>query len=191
MPASEKRLCEWTAGLGEQYVAAEPRQKLEKLLGVPMLVEQVGAEDEPPRRLAQERLRIVPTHALRTQRDPVACRVGAQERDSVVGPVGRKHVGAAERRRERRNSEPGPELEHPQAAHLEAGDRFCESDAARPELRPVRQELVLVEGGLVDQLVGARRAQERQLPSGDLERLLDQSAAYRSTGTPSGSRSWA
>jgi hypothetical protein len=113
----------------------------------------------------------------------------AQERDSVLGPVGRKHVGAPERRRERRKPEPGPELEYPQPGHFEAGDRFGQGEAARPELRPVRKELVLVEGGFVDQLVGARRTQKRHLPSGDRERLLDQSAAYRSTGTPSGSRS--
>jgi hypothetical protein len=191
VPASEKRLCERTAGLREQHVPTEPRQELEKLLAVPLLVEQVGAEHELPRRLPQEWLRVVPAHALRAERDTVARGVGAQERDSVLGPVGRKHFGAAERRRERRKPEPRPELEHAQPAHLEAGDRFGERKAARPELRPVRKELVLVEGGFVDQLVGARRAQERELPAGDRERLFDQSAAYRSTGTPSGSRSCA
>ena len=69
-----------------------------------------------------------------------------------------------------------------------------ESDAARPELGPVGQELLLVEGRLVDQLVGARRAQDLEAqPVSELDLLLDevQRAANRSTGTPSGSRSCA
>jgi hypothetical protein len=63
------------------------------------------------------------------------------------------------------------------AAQLEPGDDLGECDPARPELRPVRQELVLFERLLVDQLVGARRSQQRELPPGDLDALLDQSAA--------------
>jgi hypothetical protein len=35
-----------------------------------------------------------------------------------------------------------------------------ECQAARPQLGPVRQELLLVERRLVDQLVGARRAED-------------------------------
>jgi hypothetical protein len=35
-----------------------------------------------------------------------------------------------------------------------------EREAARPELGPVRQELILVERSLVDQLLGARRAED-------------------------------
>jgi hypothetical protein len=37
-----------------------------------------------------------------------------------------------------------------------------ESEAARPELSPVRHELLLVECRLVDQLLCARRPQNRQ-----------------------------
>jgi len=49
-----------------------------------------------------------------------------------------------------------------------------EREAARPELRPVGQELVLVERLLVDQLVGARRSQERELAARQDEPLLGQ-----------------
>ena len=69
-----------------------------------------------------------------------------------------------------------------------------EGEAARPELGPVRQELLLVERGLVDQLVRARRAEDLEaLAVPELDLLLDevQSAAKRSTGTPSGSRTCA
>lgn len=69
-----------------------------------------------------------------------------------------------------------------------------EREAAGPELRPVRQELLLAERRLVDQLVRARRTKDPQAQLGSkLDFLLDevQRAAKRSTGLPSGSRSWA
>jgi hypothetical protein len=56
-------------------------------------------------------------------------------------------------------------------------DVLCQRDAARPQLRPVREELLVLEERLVDQLVGARRAEQRQRLPGEVERLLDQSAA--------------
>jgi hypothetical protein len=77
---------------------------------------------------------------------------------------------------------------------LPGGDVPGEREAARPELRPVRQKLVLVERRLVDQLVRARRTEYPQAqPACELDLLLDeiQRAAKRSTGLPSGSRSWA
>jgi len=69
-----------------------------------------------------------------------------------------------------------------------------ERKAARPELGPVRQELLLVERRVVDQLVGARRTEDREAqPVSELDLVLDevQRAAKRSTGLPSGSRSCA
>jgi len=67
-------------------------------------------------------------------------------------------------------------------------------ETARPELGPVRQELLLVESRLVYQLIGARRTEDLEAQSGrELDVVFDevQSAANRSTGTPSGSRSCA
>jgi hypothetical protein len=98
-----------------------------------------------------------------------------------------EHLGAAERGRERWEPEPGAELEHALAAHVERRHDFGKCDPTAPELGPVRQELVVIKRILVDQLVRVRRPQQRDLPAGELERVLDQSAAYRSTPTPSGS----
>ena len=69
-----------------------------------------------------------------------------------------------------------------------------ERNPAWPELGPVRQELLLVECRLVDQLVRTRRTEDLEAQTvSELDLLLDevQSAAKRSTGTPSGSRSCA
>ena len=68
----------------------------------------------------------------------------------------------------------------------------CET--ARPHFGPVRQELLLIERGLVDQLLRARWAKDLEpqaVPELDLLLYEVQSAAKRSTGTPSGSRSCA
>ena len=156
---------------------AELRQEVEELCGVPRLVEQVGAEDEIVRSPRDELDGLVPAHALDADGDVVSLGVRAQERDSVVGPVGREDLGPAESRSKRGQAEPSAELDDTHAVELERLDVAGEREAARPELRPVRQELLLVEGRLVDQLVCARRAQERQRPAGELELLLDQSAA--------------
>jgi hypothetical protein len=78
--------------------------------------------------------------------------------------------------------------------HVAGGDVPREGEAARPELGPVRQELLLVERRLVDQLVGARRTEDLDAQAvPELDLLLDeiQSFANRSTTTPSGSRSCA
>ena len=49
-----------------------------------------------------------------------------------------------------------------------------EREAARPELRPVRQELLLVERRLVDQLLGARRTEDLEAQAvPELDLLLD------------------
>jgi hypothetical protein len=49
-----------------------------------------------------------------------------------------------------------------------------ENESARPELGPVRQELLLVECRLVDQLLCARRPQDRKPKAGaELDLLLD------------------
>ena len=69
-----------------------------------------------------------------------------------------------------------------------------ERETAGPELGPVGQELLLVERRLVDQLVGTRRTEDLEAQAvPELDLLLGevQSAANRSTGTPSGSRSCA
>src|SRR4051812_42578630 len=81
-------------------VMTELRQELEQLCRVPRFVEQVGAEDEIERSLRQQLARLVPAHALDTQGNVVSLGVRTQERDGVVGPVGREGVGTAKRRSE-------------------------------------------------------------------------------------------
>ena len=171
--------------------SAEARQELEQLLRVALLVEHVGAEDEIPGRAREQHGGLVPAHTFDAQGDAVARGVLAQQPDRVLRPVGGQDVAAGERGGERGQAEPGAELEHTLAVELESGDHARKVDAARPELGPVGQELVLVERALVDQLVGARRSQHDELAAAELELLLDQSGANRSTGTPSGSASCA
>src|SRR5262249_1585089 len=105
-------------------------------------------------------------------------------------------ICAAESRGKRRQPQAAAELEHPEASQLAPGDVAREGEPARPELGPVRHELLFVECRLVDQLFGARRTEDRKAQAGrELDLLLDevlrQSVAKRSTGTPSGSLSWA
>jgi hypothetical protein len=114
---------------------------------------------------------------LDAQSDTVPLRIRAQQRNGVVGPIGREDVRAAKRCRERREPESCAELDDSLAVDVERLDDARERDAARPELGPVGQELLLVERCLVDQLVRTRRAQERQRAAGELELLFDQRAA--------------
>ena len=124
-----------------------------------------------------QHVRLVPPNALHAQWNAVALRVRAQERDRVVGPVRREHVRAAERSGERRQAEARAELDHSLATDAQRGHDRCQRNAARPELRPVGQELILVEGVLVDQLVGVRRPQQRDGAARELEPLFDQRPA--------------
>jgi hypothetical protein len=78
------------------------------------------------------------------------------------------------RRRERRQPETAPELQDPPAAQLAIRDMPRQGDATRPELRPIRQKLLVVECRLVDQLLCARRPQNRQASAdAEVELLLD------------------
>src|SRR5665213_1808434 len=168
----EKALRERPARVGEEDIGAKARQQLEQLVGVALLVEEVCAEHEPPRRLADELLRVVPAHPLGAQPDPVPPGVQPQQLDGIVCPVRREHVGANQRGRERREPEPCSELDDLRAAQLEGGNGRRERDAARPELGPVGQELLVVERFFVDQLVSAGRAQQCQGVPCELDGLL-------------------
>ena len=169
--------------LAQEDVGAEPREELEQLIGIAPLVEQIRAEHERPRRLPDERLRVVPAHTFGTKSDPVSSGVQPQQLDRIVRPVRREHIGAGERGGEGRQPEPGAELENPGAAEVEAADRPRERDAARPELGPVRQEFLLVERLLVDQLVGAGGTQQRQRVSGEPDGFFYETGSHGSSVT--------
>ena len=181
--------------LGEQHLAAQLREELGELLGVARLVEEVGAEDEVPRRRAQEGLRLAPADAGDTERRRRCARRSAAAARSRPPPSrsrARRRRGAPRRATGSPSPQPSSRTRSPRSSR--AGDVAREREAARPELGPVRQELLLVERRLVDQLVGARRAEDLEASARpELDLLLDevQSAANRSTGTPSGSRSCA
>ena len=119
MESLEERIRVRSTRLGEEHLSTEPREKSGELVGVPFLVQEVGAEDEIPRRGAKQRLRLAPANACDTERRVVSLGVAAQELDRVLCPVRREHVGTAQRRRERRQTEPAAELQHLAPCDLE------------------------------------------------------------------------
>ena len=146
----------------------------EQLLGVALLVQEVGAEHEIPRRRSRQRRGLVPAHALRAQLDAVARRVrraGARPRPRPSRSRARRRRGA----RQRATAARARRRARARGCRVSSSVATCsrERDAARPELRPVRQELLVVERRLVDQLVRARRPQQRQRGTGQFERFLD------------------
>ena len=163
-----------TARLCKQDFSTQPGKQLGELIRVARLVQQVGAEDEIPRRGTQQRFRFAPAHAGDAEEEAVALGILPEQSDRVLRPVRREHLGTTKRRRERRQPEATAELEHPTCAQLEARDMAGKRDSARPELGPVRQELLLVERRLVDQLLCTRRPEDRQPKAGaELDLLLD------------------
>lgn len=163
-----------TSRLREQNLAAKLWQQLAELLGVSRLVEEVSAEDEIPRGRAKERLRFAPTNPSHAKEDAVQLRVPPQQLYRVLCPVRCEDLGPAQSCRERRQTQAAPQLDDSQSAQLAGSHVAGESKSARPELGPVRQELLLVERRLVDQLLRARRTQDRQPQAGaELDILFD------------------
>src|SRR5438067_5537875 len=72
-----------TRRIGEEDLRAERGQKVEQTIGVAALVEDVRGEDEAPRRLAHDRLGLVPVDDLGSKAEAVSLRVLAQEPDRV------------------------------------------------------------------------------------------------------------
>jgi hypothetical protein len=79
--------------------------------------------------------------------------------------VGNEEIGADSQRGNRRHPEATPKLEHTSALHDRwiAGDLCCQGNATGPQLCPVRQVLLGVGGGIVDQpvIVDGTRDQQR------------------------------
>lgn len=89
---------------------------------------------------------------------------------------------------ERREPQAAPELDDTQA--LDGGQRSRECMGRRPELCPVRQELVVLECLLVDQRLGRFGPEQLQLDSANADRLFPQngqSSASSPTVRPGGS----
>ena len=110
--------------------------------------------------------------------EAVARRVLAQQLDRVLGPVDRRHRGPARGRDERRHAEPAAELDHREPVDPRSAARG-RARVRRPQLRPVRHELVPGEGLLVDQLLRLARPQQRELDLADTDLLLDELSEQR------------
>ena len=132
---------------------------------------------------------LPPIMYLRDEHKAVSRGVPLQELDRLFGPVDRRHLCSACGGDERGQPEPAAELDHahPVEPFRQRGD---ERRRRRPQLRPVRQELVVSERVLVEELLGCLRAKERERQRSDANRVLDeaaQSSASRPTVTPAGS----
>ena len=88
------------------------------------------------------------------------------------------------RRHQARHAQPAAELEH--ATFDVRRERLGERPTRRPQLCPVRDELVLAEGLLVDQRVEVARPEEAQLEAGHTHRLLDQVERRGTSFAPTG-----
>ena len=71
---------------------------------------------------------------------------------------------AAGRRSERWEREAAAELDDPKVHDVAFGDLAREHLAARPQLGPVREKLLVLERLLIEERFGVARAQDRQRP---------------------------
>ena len=74
----------------------------------------------------------------------------------------------------RRQPEPAAELEHAPPAQRRRADRARERDPARPQLGPVRQELLVLERLLVEQRLAVARREQAQLAPAQCDDVLDE-----------------
>ncbi len=100
-------------------------------------------------------------------------RVGAGERQRLGIPVGGQGLGAAERRDDRGQADAAPQLHDARPGEGQRGQALGQHDRARPELGPVGQALVARERLLVDELLGAARAQDAEDRAADLDLVAD------------------
>ncbi len=155
---------EGTAGIGDPGLAAvghDPGQDPQQLRPVAALVEHVGTDDEVaghPEPAGWLRPRPAPCR----EANAVRGRVAFEQLDRGRGPVRRQHVAAGPGRDERRDAKSAAELVHVASAHAHADERVGEREGARPQLGPVGQELLVLEGVLVEQDVRVARPQDIQ-----------------------------
>ncbi|HZO49415.1 MAG TPA: hypothetical protein VFB26_04645 [Gaiellaceae bacterium] len=163
-----------SAGVGDEHGAAvlqHARHERGELRAVALLVEHVRRDDEREA-AAAERPGVVPAQRRRLQPHAVARGVLAQELERVLGPVGREHPRPAHRRGERRQPQPAAELEQPQAAERTQLQVARERHSARPDLRPVGQELVPGERVFADERLRSGRTAQHELAPAEHDPLL-------------------
>ena len=149
----------------------QPRQQRQQQLAVAALVEQVGAEHEVPRAALEQRPGLAPRAGERLQLDAVAARVLASRARSRRAP---SRWPARGRRPARRPCSAAPARSPARACAPPRSARAATSpgqrDAARPQLGPVGQVLLVLEGALVEQRVAVARAQHGELAPGERRR---------------------
>jgi signal transduction histidine kinase len=165
---------------------AELRQQPQERVGVALLVEQVRTQHEVPRRAGQDRLRLVPRAAQHVERDAVPRGVLPCQLDGVGRPVRGEHPTSGEDRRHAGKRQPAAELERAGTVQRAARHVLGERDAARPQLGPVREELLVLEGLLVEQRLAVARAQDGEVAPGEHDRLLHQVVAHAREGWQTG-----
>ncbi len=153
----------------------QARKQREQRFAVARLVEDVGREDEVQRARARAAApaRSSCRRASRSDR-VVALRVGLRHRDRLRRPVGGEHAAAGERGGDARQPEAAAELERPRSLQRPAADRPRQRERARPQLGPVREELLLLERVLVEQRLGIARPQQPQVAAVERDDLLDE-----------------
>ena len=110
-----------------------------QLVDAPLAVEHVGGEHEVPRRPVEHRPRVGPRAHRRLHGDAVLRGVRAREGERVGDAVGGQHVRPAQRRGQRRQPEPAPQLQHGRPRPVAGGHRVGQLDPALPHLGPVRR----------------------------------------------------
>ena len=100
------------------------------------------------------------------------------ELDRVRRPVGREDVRATGGGGERGEREAAAELDDAGVREVAPGNLACEHLAARPELGPVREKLLVLESVLVQQGFGVAWPQDRERPRRQLDVDFDEVEAH-------------
>ncbi len=173
--AREERGGVSAARIGDQRFAARRdgrREERQQRARVAFLVEDVGGEDQVEGQ-STDAARRKPVQDRGIDVQAVRCSVPPEQIDAFHGPVGRTHLRAHESGCERRQAQTAPELEHALSPEVEVGDLAREHDPGRPQVGPVREELVGLEPRLVDQAVWIDRTSHDERERTDADRLVD------------------
>ena len=163
--------------VGEPQLRGRPeqaRQQRQQQLRVAALVEQVGAEHEVPRRRSSSASGAAQSARSTSSATPLR---SALSRSSSIA-CGDQSVATARRRRAPRRGSAAPARSRAPACARRAARAprrgRAERQPARPQLRPVGQELLVLEGVLVDQRLRVARAQDVEIAPAEHDRLLHQ-----------------
>ena len=135
------------SGVGDRGGRVECFEEREDRLGVPLLVEHVGGEDEVERAERDEAFGLAPV--ARSRRSPsTPLRAAFRSRSAIASLDQSVATTSAPSRAATRDGRPSPQpSSSTRVRGIERGDVLREREAARPALGPVREELVVGERG--------------------------------------------